>query len=80
MKPIKSIQITFDNSAKDQILDLFNKSVDEDGYIVETSNPTQRVLNVEGQEVTLSDFGGIRRGSEIFINSDISSVRDLSKK
>jgi len=70
--------ITFDSSAKRDILDIFDKAVDEEGYIVEKKNPTQRVLTREGDEITLEKFGGLKKGSEIFIKSDLTSLVNLA--
>lgn len=73
----KKIIFTKDN--KEFVLDSFNKKVDSEGYIVEKSDPTQRVLAPDGHEVTLNEFAGLRRGgSEVFIKSDILSLIELS--
>jgi len=71
------MDITFDKSAKDFILDAFNKSVDKYGFVIEKDNPNQRVLAPDGQEVEFEDFAGIKRGSEIFIKSDLISLMNL---
>lgn len=70
--------ITFDASAKRDILDLFNKAVDEEGYIVEKNNSTQKVLTFDGEEIKVEQFAGIRKGSEIFIKSDLVSLINLA--
>jgi len=69
--------ITFEKEAKIEILEAFNKTVDENGYIVEKENHSQRVLTIDGEELKLEDFAGIRKGSEIFIKSDLLSIIDL---
>lgn len=71
------MDITFDKSAKDFILDVFNKSVDKDGFVIEKDNPNQRVLAPDGREVEYEYFAGIKRGSEIFIKSDLISLINL---
>ena len=53
--------LTFDESVKEEILDLFDKSVDSEGFIVEKNNPQQRVLSKDGQEVNIKEFGGIKK-------------------
>ena len=70
MKPA----LTFHVSAKKFILDIFDKTLDQEKYIVEKDNPAQRVLTANGEEIRLSDFAGIRHGSEIFVKSDIASL------
>lgn len=72
--------VTFTPELKEFILDTFGKAVDKDGYIVEKSNPEQRVFTPEGEEVTLQEFGGIRKGSMIFIKSGLVSMIKLSEK
>ena len=72
--------ITFDEAVKKEILDILNKSVDKDDLIVEKDNPNQRVLTFDGEEITLDEFGGVQRGSEVFIKNDIISLMRLSKK
>lgn len=74
------VNITFEKSAKEQILYFFDKAVDEEGFIVEKSDIDQRVVTPDGEEVTLEEFAGIRKGSEIFIKSDLPSIIDLIDK
>lgn len=73
------MRITFDKESKETVLSLINKSVDEEGFIVEKDNPTQRVITNKGEEITLDEFGGVRVGSEIFIKDDLPSLIELSK-
>lgn len=68
--------ITFEDSAKKQILSFFDKTVDE-GFIVEKEDTTQKVITPDGEEVTLEEFAGITKGSEIFIKSDLPSLFGL---
>lgn len=70
--------LIFDKSAKQFILSAFDKAVDESGFIIEKSDPSQRVLAQDGQEVEEKDFAGIKKGSEVFIKSDIISLIKLS--
>lgn len=72
--------LTFDESIKEDILGIFDKSVDSERFIVEKSNPLQRVLSEDGQEVKIEEFGGIKKGSEVFIKNDIISLMRLSKE
>ena len=70
--------VEFDNSSKLNFLDLIGKAVDSDGYIVEKTS-RERVLTKHGEEVKLADFAGFKKGSEIFIKSDIASLVDYAK-
>lgn len=69
--------ITFDKSARRAILDLFDKSIDQERFIVEKDNPNFRITTVDGEPLELSQFAGIRKGSEIYIKSDLVSLIDL---
>lgn len=67
--------VSFDSSSKEFILKALNKTVDEEGFIVETANG-QRVLTQDGEPLHIDDWGGIRKGSEIFFKKDLPSVLD----
>lgn len=69
--------VTFDKSTRGFILDTFDKAVDSDGYIVEKRNPNQSVLTIDGQEIKADQFAGVRKGSEIYIKSDLISLMQL---
>ena len=73
-------QITFDKSAKKDVLELLGKNVDSEGFIVEKDNPQQKVLTFDGQEITVDEFGGIQKGSEVFIKDDLVSLMEFLKK
>jgi len=72
--------LTFDDSAKDDILDFIDKAVDAEGFIVERSNISQRVITFDGEEITKKEFGGLKKGSEVFIKNDLVSLMRFSKK
>lgn len=72
------MQITFDKSVKSFILDSFNKTTNEEGYLVEKDNFKQKVLTQDGQEITGEEFGGIIPGSTIFVKNDLPTVMELS--
>jgi hypothetical protein len=73
-------KVLFDESLKGEILDIFDKTVDSDNYIVEKSDPTQRVLSKDGEAVLFNEFAGLKKGSEVFIKSDLISLIDFSKE
>jgi len=72
------MNLTFDNASKKFILDIFDKTVDSESFIVEKHAPSQRVLTLKGDEIKLRQFAGIRKGSEVFIKSDIDSLIEAS--
>ena len=71
--------LTFDEAVREEILSIFRKTLDDEGFIIEEDNPVQRVLSEDGQEVNIKEFGGIKKGSEIFIKNDLISLMRLSK-
>ncbi|MBI2102438.1 hypothetical protein HYT55_01245 [Candidatus Woesearchaeota archaeon] len=77
---MKLSKITFSESAREDILNLYGKSIDEEGFIVEKENFSQRVLTPQGEEIRLEEWAGIRKGSEAFIKNDIFSLIELAKK
>lgn len=66
-------KIIFDDNMKRVILDIFDKSVDEDGYIIENETG-DRVLTPKGDEVKLENFVGFTPGSEIVLTNDLPSL------
>ena len=78
-KNVSDYTLTFTKSAKTGILDLLDKTIDEEGMIVEKENPKQRVLTFERQEISLEEFGGVQHGSEVFISNNFVSLMRLSK-
>lgn len=72
--------LIFDPLVKKFVLEAFNKVVDNEGYIAEKSNPKQRVLTQDGEDILFENFAGLRKGSEIFIKSDIISLINLCEQ
>ncbi|MEK6846078.1 MAG: hypothetical protein AABY26_04920 [Nanoarchaeota archaeon] len=77
---MKLSQITFSKLAVRDILELYGKSLDNEDFIVEKDNPSQRVLTPNGEEIHIEEWGGIRKGSEAFIKNDTFSLIELAKK
>jgi hypothetical protein len=69
--------ITFDASTKEEMLSCFGKTVDKEGYIIEKDFPEQRVITPEGDLISIEEFAGIRKGSEIYLKSDLPSLIKL---
>ena len=71
------LKITFsDDVSKRFILEAFDKGVDEQSYIIENSTG-ERVLARNGEEITFEEFAAIRKGSEVFVKSDLPSLIQL---
>ena len=72
------MKITFDESARAFILDTFGKTA-KNGFIVEKSNTTQKVVTPRGEEIPLKEFAGVRKGSVIFVKIDIVSLVETAE-
>lgn len=70
-------KVTFTRTTQDFVLDAFDKTKDSEGYLVEKSNPSQRVLTKDGEEINENYFAGIRKGSQVYIKSDLVSLMRL---
>jgi hypothetical protein len=68
--------ITFDESTKEELLSCFGKTVDDEGYIIERDTG-QKVVTQEGDRISIEEFAGIRKGSEIYLKSDLPSLIKL---
>lgn len=73
-----SMRITFDAGARSFILDAFGKTI-RDGFIVEKTKPSQKVLTPRGEEIPVREFAGVRHGSVIFVKSDIVSLVEAAE-
>lgn len=71
--------ITFDTSAKDFILSALDKTVNEDGYIVDAESG-KRVPSLDGSYITKDEFAGVIKGSEIYVKSDIVSLIEATDR
>lgn len=77
---MKTNMLSFDSSVKRTILDIFDKTVDKNNYVIEKSYPNNRVQTPQGDELTLNDFVGISKGSLVFIKNDFLSLINLVDK
>ena len=59
--------ITFDKSAKEFILDSFDKKVNNESYVVEKETGNKVIAN-DGQDLLISQFGGIKKGQRYLSN------------
>ncbi|MFB6215704.1 MAG: hypothetical protein ABEJ72_01865 [Candidatus Aenigmatarchaeota archaeon] len=75
-----SPDITFEESAVEDLLSQFNKTDDDEGFIVEDSKEQERVLTPSGEEIRAEELGGIASGSEIFIEDNFVSILDFVKR
>ncbi|MFA6431836.1 MAG: hypothetical protein WCV91_05630 [Candidatus Margulisiibacteriota bacterium] len=70
--------ISFTQDAKPFILDIFNKSIDKEGFVVEKDNPQKRVIALDGETVKAKELAAIKKGSLVFVKSDVISLVELA--
>lgn len=75
---MKNVRITFDASAQEFVLDAFGKTI-QDGFVVEKRDTDERVLTPRGEEIPAKEFAGVRRGSTVFLKSDIVSLIEAAQ-
>lgn len=73
------MKITFDKSARRAILDMFGKTVDSEKYIIDKKT-NERIQTVNGEDINIERFGGIRKGSEIFLKDDLPTYIEIVDK
>ena len=66
--------VRFDSSLKKKILSAFDKDVDSEGFIIEENSREKVLSGEEGENIKLEDFAGIKKGSQVFIKSDLASL------
>lgn len=69
-------KLLFHKETLSLILEAFGKSINGDEIIIETSTQ-EPVLTPDGEEIEAINFGGIKKGSEIFIKDDLLSIMNL---
>lgn len=77
---MKISNLVFGKEARIDILDLYGKTVNDEGFIVEKDNLSQKVLTSKGEEIRIEEWGGIVKGSEEFVKSDAFSLIEIAKK
>ena len=77
MSEFKS-KLIFNKEALPFILRAFGKSIDEQGLIID-ANTGDPILTPEGEALTKENFGGIKKGSEIFLKNDLLAVMNLAE-
>lgn len=71
-------KLLFTEKSLPLILKAFGKSIDENGIIIESSTG-EPVLTPEGEEIPAKDFGGIKKGSQIFLKDDLFTIMNLAE-
>lgn len=71
-------RLLFTGNALQFILKAFDKTINEEGIIID-SKTGEPIFTPEGETLSKEKFGGIKKGSEIFIKKDLLSVIKLAE-
>ena len=74
----KQPKLTFSPKALPLLLKAFGKAVNEKGVIIDTETGDP-ILTPEGEEITNDNFGGIKKGSFIFLKEDLLTAIKLTE-
>ena len=70
-------KILFNDQSLPFILEIFGKTINEDGFIIEM-NTGELIQTPEGDFLSKDKFGGVKKGSEIFLKDDLLAVMKLA--
>ena len=73
-----NIKLTFSEDVMLDLLDLLGKTIDNEGYLAEKDDQTQRVLTKEGEEIHIDEWGGIIKG-RLFIKKDLTTLMEIAR-
>ena len=65
--------VLFDEAAKEFLLEAFDCGIDDENYVVNRKMGA-RVQIADGSELTLDNFGALKKGSLKFIEADLGSL------
>jgi hypothetical protein len=68
----------FNERALPFILEIFGKTINDDGFIIDM-NTGEPIQTPEGDFLTKEKFGGIKKGSEIFLKDDLLTIMKLAE-
>lgn len=69
-----SPDIVFEESRVEYLLDLFDKTEDEEGYIVDPETGQRVTPPGDDQPIKTEELGVVGRGSEIFVKDEVDSI------
>ncbi len=70
---MEKLRVTFSKDNVKDILEILNKSLDKEGFIID-NNTNERVLSNDLEPIKSDDLGFIFPGSEIFIKANSSGI------
>ncbi len=71
-------KLLFTSKSAPLILKAFDKGIDKNGLIIENSTK-EPVLTPDNEEININEFGGLKKGSEIFIKDNLYSIMKLAE-
>jgi hypothetical protein len=71
-------KLLFTEKTASFVLEAFGKTINEDGLITEIATG-EPVLTPEGEELEYRKFGGLKKGSEIFMKDDLYAIMNLAE-
>lgn len=74
----KQKKIIFTRSSLPIILKAFGKEINDSGIIIDSENK-EPIHTPEGEEITENSFGGITKGSVIFLKNDLLTAIKLTE-
>ncbi len=72
-------KLLFDEGSKEFLLSAFNCGVDEEGFVI-NNTLNERVVTKDGSEMTLVNFGALKKGSLRFLESDLGSLLEVAEE
>jgi hypothetical protein len=66
--------IVYDHRLKKEVLGLFGKELNSNGYIIQKNTKELVLAKNDVLPIHIDNFAGIEKGSEVFIRSDITSL------
>lgn len=73
-----SPKILFNKQAIPYVLDIFGAAINGDGLII-NADSGDLILDPDKEPISSKEFGGIKKGSEIFFKNDIATILNLAE-
>ena len=73
-----SPKILFNKQAIPYVLEIFGAAINEEGFIINADSGELK-LDPENEPISSKEFGGIKKGSEIFFKKDITTILNLAE-
>ena len=71
-------KILFTKKSLPYILEAFGKTINDDGIIIDAATK-EPIQTPDGEFIEANKFGGLKKGSEIFLKDDLYSIMKLAE-